>query len=161
MKYAKIENNIVIQTQPNEEEGFVEVSDSVFCGMELVDEKFIISLRVRTVDEQIAELNRQRDDELRGFVIDNIYMNEELIKTMAVKYNVTLDDEVVKWIDVNNAIVEYTKADFGSLIKQGVGKVETIYFRFRELKDVVLTIGEEQNESSILQSIHQKIHATR
>jgi hypothetical protein len=141
MKYAKIENNIVIQIQPNEEEGFVEVPDNVFCGMELVDEKFIISLRVRTVDEQIAELNRQRDDELSGFVIDNIYMNEELIKTMAVKYNVTLDDEVVKWIDVNNAIVEYTKADFGSLIKQGVEKVETIYFRFRELKDVVLTTG--------------------
>jgi hypothetical protein len=141
MKYAKIENNIVIQIQPNEEEGFVEVSDNVFCGMELVDEKFIISLRARTADEQIAELNRQRDDELRGFVIDNIYMNEELIKTMAVKYNVTLDDEVVKWIDVNNAIVEYTKADFGSLIKQGVEKVETIYFRFRELKDVVLTTG--------------------
>jgi hypothetical protein len=139
MKYAKIENNIVIQIQPNEEEGFVEVSDNVFCGMELVDEKFIISLRARTADEQIAELNRQRDDELRGFVIDNIYMNEELIKTMAVKYNVTLDDEVVKWIDVNNAIVEYTKADFGSLIKQGVGKVETIYFKYRELKDVVLT----------------------
>ena len=141
MKYAKIENNIVIQTQPNEEEGFIEVSDDVFCGMELVDGEFIISLRVRTVDEQIAELNKQRDAELSGFVIDNIYINEELLKTMAVKHSFAEDDEVIQWIGADNTIVKLNKADFGSLIKQGIVKVETIYFKYRELKDVVLTTG--------------------
>ena len=33
MKYAKIESNKVIQVQPSPEEGFVEVSDNVVCGM--------------------------------------------------------------------------------------------------------------------------------
>jgi hypothetical protein len=37
--------------------------------------------------------------------------------------------------------VKLNKADFGSLIKQGIVKVETIYFKYRELKDVVLTTG--------------------
>ncbi len=32
MAWVKIKNNIVIQKQPNQEEGFVEVSDSVICG---------------------------------------------------------------------------------------------------------------------------------
>ena len=32
MAWVKIENNIVIQKQPNQEEGFVEVPDSVICG---------------------------------------------------------------------------------------------------------------------------------
>ena len=33
MKYAKIVNNIVIQTQPNEETGFVQVPDNTISGM--------------------------------------------------------------------------------------------------------------------------------
>ena len=32
MRYAKIENNIVVQTQPNLEDGFIEVDDNVICG---------------------------------------------------------------------------------------------------------------------------------
>ena len=33
MKYAKIENNVVVQTQPNEETGFIKVPDNVCAGM--------------------------------------------------------------------------------------------------------------------------------
>ena len=33
MKYAKIEDNIIVQIQPNEEVGFIEVADSTVCGM--------------------------------------------------------------------------------------------------------------------------------
>lgn len=33
MKYAKIENNIIIQIQPNKEDGFVKVDENVVCGM--------------------------------------------------------------------------------------------------------------------------------
>jgi hypothetical protein len=32
MKYAKITNGIVEQIQPNQEDGFIEVSDDVICG---------------------------------------------------------------------------------------------------------------------------------
>lgn len=42
MKYAKIENGIVIQTQPNQEDGFLEVKDSVYCGMKLENGEYVI-----------------------------------------------------------------------------------------------------------------------
>lgn len=32
MRYAKIENNIVVQIQPNKEDGFIKVIDNVVCG---------------------------------------------------------------------------------------------------------------------------------
>ena len=42
MKYAKIENNIVVQIQPNKQEGFIEVNDDIVCGMvKQSDDKFI------------------------------------------------------------------------------------------------------------------------
>jgi len=34
MKYGKIENNIVVQTQPYAEDGFVEIADNVEAHME-------------------------------------------------------------------------------------------------------------------------------
>ena len=34
MKYGKIENNIVVQVQPNFEDGFVEIEDNVEAHME-------------------------------------------------------------------------------------------------------------------------------
>ena len=42
MKYAKLENNIVVQTQPNMAEGFIEVNDNIFCGLQLVDGVFSV-----------------------------------------------------------------------------------------------------------------------
>jgi hypothetical protein len=42
MAWVKIENNIVIQKQPYQEVGFVEVSDSVICGqIKQSDGKFV------------------------------------------------------------------------------------------------------------------------
>lgn len=40
MRYAKIEDNIVVQTQPNKEKGFIEVEDNIVCGMIKVGGKF-------------------------------------------------------------------------------------------------------------------------
>ena len=34
MKYGKIENNIVVQVQPNLEDGFIEIADNVEAHME-------------------------------------------------------------------------------------------------------------------------------
>ena len=41
MKYAKIENGVVIQTQPNNEAGFIEVADDVVCTQIQKDKLFI------------------------------------------------------------------------------------------------------------------------
>lgn len=40
MKYAKFKHNKVIQTQPNNEYGYIEVDDSVVCGMIIEDGTF-------------------------------------------------------------------------------------------------------------------------
>ncbi len=92
----------------------------------------------KDIDFAIDELNQQRDKELKGFVIDNIFMNEDIIKTMAVAYNIAADNETIEWIDINNKVVKFTKADFGALIKQGSNKVKEIYFKYRNLKDELL-----------------------
>ena len=41
MKYAKIENGVVVQTQPNNEAGFIEVADNVVCTQIQKDNLFV------------------------------------------------------------------------------------------------------------------------
>ena len=86
-------------------------------------------------DSLKQELNQKRNDELKSFVINDIFMNEEQIKTMAVVYNITDSSESIEWINISNQVVSFTKADFGALIKQGSQKIKEIYFRYRKLKD--------------------------
>lgn len=83
------------------------------------------------------KLNLQRNNELKGFIIDNILMNEDTIKTMAVSFNIATDDEQIEWIDIENKVVAFNKTDFGALIKKGSNKVKEIYFRYRKLKDEI------------------------
>ena len=59
MAWVKIENNIVVQKQPYQEEGFVEVEDTVKCGMEQVGDSFIVP--PETFDNAIAHLRRGRN----------------------------------------------------------------------------------------------------
>ena len=77
-----------------------------------------------------------RDEELKtGVVISDVFMNEDIIKTMAVQHNIATDDEVIEWIDINNQTVTFSKVDFGALIKAGSQKVKEIYFKYRALKN--------------------------
>ena len=41
MKYAKIVNGIVVQTQPNKQDGFIEVADDVVCTQIQEGELFV------------------------------------------------------------------------------------------------------------------------
>lgn len=59
MKYAKIENGVVVQTQPYNENGFVIVPDNTGCGMMWDGYKLSIPTVVLTEQEQIIELERQ------------------------------------------------------------------------------------------------------
>lgn len=85
--------------------------------------------------EKNRRLNLQRDEELKEFVINDIFMNEDVIKMMAVKFNIIDDKEKVFWIDINNNTRGLTKTEFGDLIRLGSQKVEEIYFKYRKLKD--------------------------
>ena len=59
MVWVKIENNIVVQKQPYQEDGFVEVADTVICGMEQVGNSFVVP--PKSFDSAMANLRAKRD----------------------------------------------------------------------------------------------------
>jgi hypothetical protein len=60
MAWVKIENNIVVQKQPYQEDGFVEVADSVICGMEQVGDSFVVP--PQSFDNAMANLRFERNN---------------------------------------------------------------------------------------------------
>ena len=59
MAWVKIENNIVIQKQPYQENGFVEVADDVYCGMKQDGDSFVIP--PKTLEYALKELRNKRN----------------------------------------------------------------------------------------------------
>ncbi|WP_432473347.1 hypothetical protein [Amphritea sp. HPY] len=66
MRYAKIENGTVIQIQPNKETGFIEVEDSVVCGMQQEGDDFVAPAIV----EPMKDAKTIRAEALSGLVHD-------------------------------------------------------------------------------------------
>ena len=60
MAWVKIENNIVVQKQPYQEDGFVEVADNVICGMEQVGDSFVVP--PQSLDSAMANLRFKRNN---------------------------------------------------------------------------------------------------
>ena len=100
--------------------------------IEVDKDKILSEYKKRT---QIEEFNNQRNNELKGFVIDNIFLTEDILKTMAIKYSISSDDELINWIWVDNKIIQLTIAELWELIKKGSDKIGYIYFKYRKLKD--------------------------
>ena len=117
------------------------VPQNMLSSASLVDELKDLELTLQDVDfvlnieDEKNALDAKRDKELSGFVISDIAMNENIIKTMAVQFNIAEDDETIEWIDINNQTVTFSKVEFGGLIKQGSQKVKEIYFKYRALKN--------------------------
>ena len=86
----------------------------------------------------IDDLNERRKHELELFIIDNIAFNEDIIKTMAVAYTVSVDSSVIDWISLDNSLVSFTKDELGLLIKKASSEVQRIYFKYRVLKDNII-----------------------
>lgn len=94
--------------------------------------------KIKTNAILISNLNNNRDEELKFFVIQNIAMNESLLKTMFTQYSFATDSDTLVWIDINNNQVDFTKDEFGLLIQSGMLKVKDIYFSYRQQKDDIL-----------------------
>ena len=100
MRYAKIVDNIVVQIQPNKESGFIEVDDSVCCGMIEANGNFSLPEKTK------AELKQELED----------YYNSDTFRTVNVngfdipnrKYIRDLAEEgVVAYADkVNNGSID-------------------------------------------------------
>lgn len=90
-------------------------------------------------EDERRYLNLKRDAELKGFVIDDILISEDILKTMSIKFSLLNENEKVVWIDINNVNKEFTKTEFADLIKLSSQKIEEIYFKYRKLKDELLS----------------------
>ena len=147
-KYAHISNgNVALildykMTSKFNENDIVEFeTDAVgFGNFILRDGKIVVdnstSSDAVSIEYATTLLNQKRDEELKtGVVVSDVFMNEDIIKTMAVQHNIATDDEVIEWIDTNNQFVTFNKVDFGVLIKQGSNTIKEIYFKYRKLKD--------------------------
>ena len=79
MAWVKIENNIVVQKQPYQEDGFVEVADTVICGMEQVGDSFVVP--PQSFDSAIANLRFKRNAlllETDFYALSDVTMSTEM-----------------------------------------------------------------------------------
>ncbi len=107
--------------------------DTSNCAVSEFTDSEILAIKINYKKDV---LNAERNKELEtGVIVSDVFMNEDIIKTMAVQHNIVTDDEVIEWIDINNQTVTFSKVDFGALIKAGSQKVKEIYFKYRALKN--------------------------
>ena len=79
MAWVKIENNIVVQKQPYQEDGFVEVADTVICGMEQVGDSFVVPSQ--TFESAMANLRAKRNAlllETDFYALSDVTMSAEM-----------------------------------------------------------------------------------
>jgi len=79
MTWVKIENNIVVQKQPYQEDGFVEVADTVICGMEQVGDSFVVP--PQSFDSAMANLRAKRNAlllETDFYALSDVTMSAEM-----------------------------------------------------------------------------------
>jgi hypothetical protein len=118
---------------------YIDVNNNVIFKDNIISKPSLSDIKQKEFEldffDSIQDLNNQRDKELNSLVIDNILVSENIVKTMSVKYNISLDDDTISWIDINNQTIIFTKIEFGSLLKKATDKIEYIYFKYRKLKD--------------------------
>jgi hypothetical protein len=79
MAWVKIEDGVVVQKQPNAQEGFIEAPDDVVCGMVQTEDGFEVPVKVETPEQIIARLESAIDNHLDA--VANSYRYES-IRTM-------------------------------------------------------------------------------
>lgn len=113
---------------------FVNNTDLHFDKMKISS----LAIELKKRDDMIVVIdnfNAKRDNDLNSLVIDSILCSEDQLKNMFVAYALSSDNEIIKWITIDNKIVEFSKDDFLNIIKRGKVEIEKIYFKYRVLKD--------------------------
>ena len=88
MAWVKIENNIVIQKQPYQEDGFVEVADTVICGMEQVGNSFVVP--PKTFEIAMQDLRDKRNSLLSQ--TDYLALSDQTMSAEMTTYRQALRD---------------------------------------------------------------------
>ena len=107
MAWVKIENNIVVQKQPYQEDGFVEVADTVICGMEQVGDSFVVP--PQTFDSAMANLRAKRNNLLTE--TDYLALSDQTMSAEMTTYRQALRDITngLTTVEQVNAVVFPTK----------------------------------------------------
>lgn len=109
MRFAKLENNIVVQIQPNKEKGFVEVDDSVCCGMILENGKFITPTIVKT-EEELEQIRINAINQKANSIIYSKYSIEKQSSAQlgiyGDEYLATMKAFIKKVIDISNKAID-------------------------------------------------------
>tara|TARA_X000001316_G_C889058_1_gene11509 strand:- start:149 stop:478 length:330 start_codon:yes stop_codon:yes gene_type:complete len=107
MAWVKIENNIVVQKQPYQEDGFVEVADTVICGMEQVGDSFVVP--PQSFDSAMANLRAKRNAlllETDFYALSDVTMTTEMTAYRQALRDITQGLTTVEQV---NAVVFPTK----------------------------------------------------
>lgn len=99
MKYALIIDNIVVQVQPNPKDGFINIEDSICCGMIKQGNTFVNPVFEKTEEQIFSEkwetINHYLDNEIPNFINENTG-NEFMIKTADLLW---IEKESKEWTD--------------------------------------------------------------
>jgi len=118
MRYAKIENDTVVQTQPNKETGFIELTDAV-CGM--IYKNGVLSNPVKSAEQTEA------DDEILRFKkiaeitveVEGMVFNANEVSQSRISIRISsmsTDTDKARWKLANNEWADVTKAQFISVL---------------------------------------------
>tara|TARA_R110002074_G_scaffold178539_3_gene342242 strand:+ start:181 stop:531 length:351 start_codon:yes stop_codon:yes gene_type:complete len=116
MKYALIDNNVVVQIDCNPRAGFVEVDNSVYCGMlyDGVNFKLPTKSNDQLLNEGMEELNKQYDANMLSLANEyNIAVardaSTETEKVLAARSKIDALDAKYE-LDQANLIAKYNEA---------------------------------------------------
>lgn len=97
MKYAKIENNIVVQIQPHKEHGFIEVSDSVVCGQIKKDDGKFDNPDIVLNKEDLLYQEKQ---ECKQYLIDTGWIWDKYTRNVTILKTLSEDEFTAKYNDI-------------------------------------------------------------
>jgi hypothetical protein len=134
MKYAKIENDVVEQTQPNREDGFIEVGDNVVCGM--IDNGDGSFSNPEMTPDQI-ELGKWRD--LDTFLSDlTVTISNDRIIDVSPNSLLSIDNEINAMTDQDTSMWHES---WGSFEVNKVDLQEARTLRKQAKDDKILELG--------------------
>jgi len=122
-RYAKIDNDIIVQTQPNKETGFIELSTDAVCGM--VYKNGVLSSAVKSSQEIASET--EADAKILRFKkiaaitvgVDGMVFDANEISQSRISIRISsmsANTDKARWKLADNTWTDVTKAQFFSVL---------------------------------------------
>lgn len=155
-KFAKIENDIVVQVQPHDSEGFVEVADSIFCGLihdgsaSYAEGSFTSpsdSLETKISQKQHAAQNIYQEKINDGFTFEgNVFQIRETDKlnmtAVMTDFNLGVSNaHGGTWRSMSNEMIPMTDAKVQEFIQAAKSYLLSLMQAYWQHKDALQEMG--------------------